>query len=118
MRSILRPMQLLHATITLFCALLALPRPALALGTVTLTSREPTEVDGRWKLNMTIDYGSIPPLPHIPVIFSFAATSLYERQLNDKSPDKPVVVRLPLVNQQAINESMDIGFSDASGKGV
>jgi MYXO-CTERM domain-containing protein len=116
MRSILRPMQLLFVTITLFCALLALPRPALALGTVTLTSREPTEVDGRWKLNMTIAYGSIPPIPHIPVIFSFQATSLYERQLNDKSPEKPVVVRLPLVNQQAINESMDIGFSDASGK--
>jgi MYXO-CTERM domain-containing protein len=116
MRSILRPIQLLFVAFALFSAWLGLPRPALAGGSVSLTSREPTEVDGRWKLNMTIDYGSIPPIPHIPVIFSFTATMLYERALTDKSPEKPIVNRMPLVNQQSINESMDVGFSDASGK--
>src|SRR6185369_15576207 len=41
---------------------------------------------------------------------------LYERSLTDKSPEKPVLTRMPLQNQQPINESMDVGFSDASGK--
>lgn len=91
-------------------------RPALALGSVTLATREPVEADGRWKLAMTIDYGSIPPIPHVPVIFSFTATMLYERALLDKTGDKPQTVRLPLSNQQSINEGMDIGFADASGK--
>jgi MYXO-CTERM domain-containing protein len=50
------------------------------------------------------------------MIFSFTPVVLYERALTDKSPEKPVVNRMPLSNQQGINESMDVGFSDASGK--
>src|SRR4051812_27916920 len=93
-----------------------LPRAALAVGTVTLPSREPVESDGKWKLNMSIDYGGIPHLPHIPMLFVFTATALYERALLDKTGDKPVLNRIPLQNQQPINESIDVGFSDASGK--
>lgn len=96
--------------------LLALPRPAHAVGSVTLSTREPVEVDGRWKLVMTMDYGGIPLLPHIPMIFSFEPKVLYERALTDKSPDKPVLNKMPLTGQTTINESMDVGFSDASGK--
>ena len=95
---------------------LLLPRAALALGTVSLATREPVEVDGRWKLALTIDYGSIPAIPHVPVIFSFQPTMLYERALLDKTGDKPQLNRIPLSNQQTINEGMDIGFADASGK--
>lgn len=111
-----------RGTLALLCAALLgallalLPRPALAAGTVTLASREPTEDDGKWKLKMSIDYGSIPQLPHIPMIFSFTPTVLYERALTDKSPEKPVINRMPLSNQQGINESMDVGFSDGTGK--
>jgi MYXO-CTERM domain-containing protein len=97
-------------------AALLVPRPALAVGTVTLATREPVEADGRWKLAMTIDYGSIPQIPHVPVIFSFQPMVLYERALLDKTGDKPQLVRMPLSNQQSINEGMDIGFADASGK--
>jgi MYXO-CTERM domain-containing protein len=97
-------------------ALLVLPRYALAAGTVTLASREPTEVDGKWKLNMSIDFGSIPQIPHVPMIFSFQPMVLYERSLTDKSPEKPVIIRMPLQNQQTINESMDVGFANASGQ--
>ncbi|MFO0756926.1 MAG: MYXO-CTERM sorting domain-containing protein [Byssovorax sp.] len=116
-RSARRPalVRLLGLFVLLAFALL-LPRPALAGGSVTLASREPTEVDGKWKLNMTFDYGSVPPLPHIPMLFVFTPTVLYERTLTDKSPDKPVLTRMPLVNQSPINESLDVGFSDASGK--
>lgn len=100
---------------TLLGALL-LSASALAAGSVSLSTREPVEVDGRWKLVMTIDYGSIPPIAHIPMIFSFEPKVLYERALTDKSPDKPVINKIPLQNQTTINESMDVGFSDASGK--
>jgi MYXO-CTERM domain-containing protein len=50
------------------------------------------------------------------MIFTFDHKVEYERQLNDKSPDKPVLVRKNLQNQTPINEGMDVGFSDASGK--
>jgi MYXO-CTERM domain-containing protein len=93
-----------------------LSRPAYAAGTVSLSTREPVESDGKWKLNMSIDYGGIPHLPHIPMLFSFTPTALYERALTDKTGDKPIQNRIPLQNQQSINESIDVGFSDASGK--
>jgi MYXO-CTERM domain-containing protein len=114
MRSIPR-----HVLAAFLCALLGallLPRPALAAGRVTLKSREVTEADGRWKLDMTFDYGSIPQVPHIPMIFNFQPVVLYERALTDQSPKTPVLNRMPLSNQPAINESMDVGFSDATGK--
>lgn len=100
----------------LFAVVLAIPRLALAAGTVTLSTREPVEVDGRWKLAMTLDYGSIPAIPHIPMIFSFEPKVLYEQSLTDKSPEKPVLTKIPLQNQTTINESLDVGFADASGK--
>jgi len=110
---------LFHLLAAFLCALLGallLPRPALAAGRVTVKSREVTEADARWKLDMTFDYGSIPQIPHIPMIFNFQPVVLYERALTDQSPNKPVLNRMPLQQQPSINESMDVGFSDASGK--
>ncbi|HRI70923.1 MAG TPA: MYXO-CTERM sorting domain-containing protein [Polyangium sp.] len=92
------------------------PSDAFALGTVTLATKEPDESDGRWKLVFTINYGSTPHLAHIPMIFSFTPTVLYERSLTDQSPEKPVLTRIPLQNQISINESMDVGFSNSDGK--
>lgn len=122
MRIALRPprrralTRLLQLLVAFLLGALLLPGTAEAAGTVTLASREPVEVDGKWKLNMTIDFGSTPHLPHIPMLFVFTPTVLYERTLTDKSPDKPVLTRMPLQNQQGLNESLDVGFSDASGK--
>lgn len=100
-----------------FVALTAIaPRPALAAGTVTIANLSPQEDDGRWKLQMTINYGSVPHLNHIPMLFIFTPTVLYERTLTDQSPERPIINKIPLQNQQAINESMDVGFADASGK--
>jgi MYXO-CTERM domain-containing protein len=95
---------------------LMLSGAAHAAGTVTIADRAPQENDGRWKLKMTINYGSTPHLSHIPMLFSFTPIVHYERALTDKSPDKPILNRIPLQNQQSINESMDVGFSDGSGK--
>jgi MYXO-CTERM domain-containing protein len=91
-------------------------RVALAAGSVQISTREPVEDDGKWKLKFTIDNGSVPVLPHMPVLFVFTATVHYERALTDKTGDKPVLNRIPLSNQQPVNESLDVGFSDASGK--
>ena len=91
-------------------------RDANATGSVSLSTREPVEVDGKWKLVMTIDFGSIPHLPHIPMLVVFTPTVHYDLSLTDKSPEKPVLIKQPLQNQQPINEGLDVGFSDASGK--
>jgi MYXO-CTERM domain-containing protein len=92
------------------------PRDANATGSVSLSTREPVEVNGKWKLVMTIDYGSVPHLPHIPMLVVFTPTVHYDLSLTDKSPDKPVLIKQPLQNQQPINEGLDVGFADASGK--
>ncbi|WP_437630136.1 MYXO-CTERM sorting domain-containing protein [Sorangium sp. So ce854] len=89
---------------------------AHAAGTVAIADRSPKEDGGRWKLKMTINYGGTPHLAHIPMLFSFTPTMHYERALTDQSPEKPVLNKIPLQNQQSINESMDVGFSDGSGK--
>jgi hypothetical protein len=116
----LRHGRALHRLLCLVAAVVLgaifLSRPALAAGSVTLASREPTENDGKWKLNMTVDYGSIPHLAHIPMLFVFTPKVLYERALTDKTGDKPILNKIPLQNQQSINESIDVGFADASGK--
>jgi MYXO-CTERM domain-containing protein len=95
---------------------LFVPSHAFATGTVTLVNKEPEEVDERWKLNFSINYGSKPHIAYIPMIFSFTPTMIYERSLTDQSPEKPVITRLPLQNQVSINESMDVGFSNAKGE--
>ena len=106
---------LLAALLALFAIALA-PGHAAAAGSVQIKDREPKESDGKWKLVMTMDYGSTPHLNHIPMLFTFTATALYERSLTDESGDKPVERRIPLSNQTPINLSMDVGFSDGSGK--
>lgn len=105
----------------LFLAMLALgllivsPQKAFAVGTVSLQTNSPEEINGKWKLIFTINYGSKPDVAYVPMIFSFTPTMLYERSLTDQSPEKPIITRLPLKGQQAINESMDVGFSNPSG---
>ncbi|MFO0589723.1 MAG: MYXO-CTERM sorting domain-containing protein [Polyangiaceae bacterium] len=98
-------------------ALMALvPTLARAAGTVTVADLQPKEEDGKWKLKMTMNYGTVPPTAHIPMNFEFTQTVLYERTLTDQSPKTPVLTKKPLQNQTPINESMDVSFSDASGK--
>lgn len=92
------------------------PSAAHAMGSVTIKDRSPKENDGRWKLAMTVNLGHAPDVPHVPVIFEFTPVVLYERALEDKTGDKPQLIKKPLQNQQPIDESMDIGFSDGSGK--
>jgi MYXO-CTERM domain-containing protein len=103
--------------VALFAAVVLLaPRPARAGGTVSVTDLQPKEEDGRWKLKMTMNYGGVPATAHVPMLFTFTLTVLYERTLLDKTGDKPQLTKQSMANQPPINESMDVGFSDASGK--
>jgi MYXO-CTERM domain-containing protein len=110
------PLRLLFAALCALGAGLLSSLPAHAAGSVTISDRSPKEEDGRWKLKMTINYGGVPHLAHIPMLFEFTNTVHYERALTDQSPERPILNRIPLQNQQPINESMDVGFSDGSGK--
>lgn len=101
----------------LFAVTLLLPAGlARAAGSATLTDLQPKEDDGKWKLKMSMSYGGTPPTAHIPMNFTFTPTVLYERSLNDKSPKTPVLTKIPLSNQEPIIKSMDVGWSDPSGK--
>jgi len=97
-------------------ALLALASPAEARGTVQLHTPVVQEDDGDWKLRFTINYGGVPHMAHVPVIFSFKPTAIFERALTDASPKKPITTRKPLQNAKEINVSDQIGFADMSGK--
>ncbi len=96
--------------------LLGAPRPAFAAGSVKAEKTTLTEADGRWRLKLSIDYGSIPDITFVPMIFDFEPVTYFERALTDASPEKPVVNKKPLQNMKHINESMEVGFSDGTGK--
>ena len=110
------PVAAILSSLLLLACLFVPRRSAVAAGTATPSTREPVEEDGKWKLKFTIGIGSPPALPHVPMLFVFTPTVLYERSLTDKTGDKPIINRIPLQNQQPINESLDVGFSDGTGK--
>ena len=96
-------------------AVLLAPSVAEARG-ITLHNPRPKEVNGKWKLKFTINYGTLPHLAHIPTVFSFKHVTKYEWAYTEQSPEKAVFNRKPLQNQPDINIPVDIGFADASGK--
>ena len=89
--------------------------PAFAFGTVTLKSANLDEVDGRWKLEMEINYGSTPEMGHIPFDFVFTMNTYYEYSITDTDKE-PVIRPKPMVNQPPTRESVDIDFADARNK--
>lgn len=89
--------------------------PAFAFGTVTMKSTNIDEVDGRWKLEMDINYGSAPDMGHIPFDFVFTNTTYYEYSITDGDKE-PQIRPKPMQNQQPTRESVDIDFADAKNK--
>ncbi len=95
------------------CLLVAvlLSASAFAEGRVVWNNKHPDERDDQsWHLGVTIYLSSPPSVPHIPVKFEFTPKVYYERDLVDG--DKIVERRVPLVNNPAIIEDVDIGFLD------
>jgi len=115
MRAALRRRSVFLSVLTLLVALFA-SRVAEAAASARADNATLTEADGRWKLKLTIDYGGTPDIQFVPMLFIFEPTMLYERSLTDESPEKPVVTKKPLQSMPTINESMDVGFSDGTGK--
>jgi len=104
---------LLGAVIAL--ATLLLSSTALAFGSVQLKNTSPEEVDGRWMLEMDINYGSTPGMGHIPFDFVFTLQTYYELSITDTDKE-PVVRPKPMQNQTPQRESVDIDFADAKNK--
>src|SRR5262245_22032588 len=105
--------RILLALITFALVALAFAGSAEARGNVIVRNPVMDEKDGEWKMKLKVDYGSTPHIPHIPMVFTFKPVAIYERQLTDDSPDKPVERRVSLQGQTDINVPMDVGFADA-----
>ena len=88
---------------------------AAAMGTYRIRSNEVQESGGQWHVYVRIDLPHAPSLAHTPMRFIFTEETQYERALTDNSKD-PVLNRIPLQNQMPKVESLDVDFSDATGK--
>jgi MYXO-CTERM domain-containing protein len=94
---------------------LATAAPVWAAGQVKLKSTEVQEVAGGWHLFVTLELPKPPPIAHQSMRFVFTKTAEYERALVDNKKD-PVTNRVVLQNQLPSVESLDVDFSDTSGK--
>jgi MYXO-CTERM domain-containing protein len=102
--------------LALFGVLVLAAGTAFAAGGIAYTRKEIAESNGGWHIQMTITYGGMPSMPHVPMKFSFTPIGLYERYLDDAHKDKPQMRKIPLVGQMPIIESVDVDFSDPRGK--
>jgi len=105
--------RLLALVAVLFATLLA--STALAYGTVKWKKLQVKEdvagTQSSWKLELEFYLPKAPDMATLPVKFEFMPTVYYERYLDDSSSG--VQTRsVPLVGQQAIIESVDLGFMD------
>ena len=73
---------------------------------------------GRWKLKFTIDYGKKPHIGHIPMVFEFKQTAIYERYVDDNTGNTPATRTVPVRNAEPKYENVDVGFSNSKGEDV
>lgn len=104
----------LGALVTVALVLL-MPAVAHAFGRVSLKRTTIEEADGRWRIEMTMNYGSKPHLGHIPMDFIFEQKVYYEYSITDGDKE-PVVRPKPMHNQKPERVQMDVGFTDARGE--
>jgi MYXO-CTERM domain-containing protein len=88
---------------------------AHAAGTFKLKSTEAQEVSGAWHIFVTIELPKAPTIAHVPLRFLFTKTAVYERALVDNRPE-PVTNRMARPNETPSIESLDVDFSDGTGK--
>ncbi len=101
--------------LVVFAAVFFVSSDALAGGRFTLKSGEVAEQSGAWHVFVTIELPKPPPIPHQTMRFLFTKTAVYERSLIDNH-DAPVTNVTVLQNQSPSVESLDVDFSNASGK--
>lgn len=101
--------------LTLF--VLGLAIPSFAAGSVKLSKTTVDEDNkGRWKLKFTINYGKKPHIGHIPMVFSFKQTAVYERYVDDKTGNTPATRTVPVRNAEPQHLPVDVGFANAKGE--
>jgi hypothetical protein len=92
--------------------------PAYAVGRVkwkSTTIQERTKNES-WRLEMEIHLSKAPDIAHQSMRFEFTQVAEYERSLVD-GREGPQERTVPLVNQEALIESVTVGFMDpGSGK--
>lgn len=104
--------------VAVFAALVSVitpPADAAPVGSWTLKSKEAQEVSGAWHVYTKIELPKAPLTPHQTMRFIFTKTVVYERSLIDGHAE-PVINRQTLTGQTPSTESLDVGFSDATGK--
>ncbi|MBN2196176.1 MAG: hypothetical protein JW751_25395 [Polyangiaceae bacterium] len=104
----------LLALVTILVATL-LSTTAFAYGTVkwkkTVLKEDIAGTQSSWKIELEFYLPKAPDMATLPVKFEFMPTMYYERYRDDSSPN--VLTRnVPLSGQQAIIESVDLGFMD------
>ncbi len=109
-----RPFALASAVLA-WLVLVTVSSPAFASGSFKLRSTTVEEVSGGWHIYCDVALAKPPLTPHETLKFLFTRTAVYERDLVDNNPN-PVVNRQVLVNQNPSVESLEVDFSDASGK--
>jgi MYXO-CTERM domain-containing protein len=110
-----RARRLLLALLNLVILLLV-AGPALAAGRVEWKEKKVKErEDKSWRLEMAIYLPKAPDVAHVPMKFEFQPEIYYERYIEEG--EKVIERKVPLVNRQALIESVDVGFLDSgSGK--
>ena len=104
------------SALPIFLLLISFALSAAAAGRVVWKRTKVDEIDKSWKVSLEVHLDRAPDVAHVPVRFSFTPTVYFERALIDGKKDA-VTRQLPLQNQQAIVESVDVSFLDpASGK--
>jgi len=96
-------------------ALLLVAGSASAGGTFKLRTTSVQEVSGGWHVYCDVALARAPDIAHPTLKFLLTKTAVFERDLVDNNP-KPVTNRQALLNQNPSVESLEVDFSDASGK--
>jgi MYXO-CTERM domain-containing protein len=97
--------------LVLFLGCLLVAAPVLAAGRVEWKTKSVAERDSKsWRIELTIYLPKAPDTAYVPMKFEFQPTAYYERSMTDG--DKLVERTVPLVHQQSIIETVDVGFLD------
>lgn len=100
------------------CALFALltHQTAYASGQVKIKNTTIDEQSGAWRVIVSlIQLPKAPTLKRVPMRFIFTQNVIYERSLVD-GKSEPVTSRIQVNNASAKQETLDVDFSDTSGK--
>ncbi len=97
-------------------ALLGQPTAAFAAGQLKIKNTTIDEQSGAWRVIVSlIQLPKAPQLRRVPMRFIFTQTIIYERSMVD-GKSEPQMSRINVANASPKQETLDVEFSDTSGK--